>query len=232
MSALLVRQEWESRFFKRDIYQLFPEFGTQQELTKQLSHVTGLIQAKIPSHQREQSDKLQKLGFQFVEHAVTFCWRKPHQATLKSLEQANINDLPYLEEIVKYAFPHSRFRPPYFSWHENQRFYRQWIRNAVHSNFDHLCVVHRDTQGIPNGVISLRFLDINTACVGLLAVHPNYYRQGIATQLLNQVAHYTFSQGIHILQVTTQSTNYHAIQCYSNLGATFQQQESWFYLMK
>lgn len=44
---------------------------------------------------------------------------------------ADMADLPDLNLLFGSAFPDSRFRSPYFSREDNQRFYRTWIENAV-----------------------------------------------------------------------------------------------------
>lgn len=231
MPTGLTKLMWESDFFGRDIFQFHPTGLSITHAVKWLNSVHGLVQSKIASTQIAQYTLLQQLGFQFIEREVTFLWSLSPQVFTFPCTPATPADLTALYPLVENAFLHSRFRPPYYSHAECQRFYRHWIYNAVYGKFDHLCLVARQANDL-TGVISLRMISTTKAKIGLLAVSPNHQRQGIATTLLNQASQWALSNGAQELIISTQGENHPAITCYQALGAKKIAENSWWYLSR
>lgn len=138
----LIKNEWESAFFQREIYQL--EWG-DKAAWQALAKPAGLYQAKVASHQLDEIDWLQAQGFRFVQGEITFqielAHFRPNLTACSPCRFATAADLPALKALMGGAFPSSRFRPPYFSAAENQRFYQHWIEQAVKGKFDDFCLI-------------------------------------------------------------------------------------------
>lgn len=191
-----------------------------------------IIQAKVSATDGERSAALQRQGFHFVEGEVTFILpfaNFPQKMTAcRTIDTAETADITELEEIFGSAFVHSRFRAPWFSAEENQRFYRTWIRHAVHGEFDDLCLISRADNGRVQGGISLR-LNGGPVKVGLLAVDSAFRRQGVAKRLLWAAVVWGRQQGAESLEITTQIGNLEAINTYQKLGARIVDTAYWFY---
>ncbi|OOS00820.1 hypothetical protein B0187_00540 [Haemophilus paracuniculus] len=224
--------QWESEFFARQIItlqwletadnarNLAPDFDISK---------SKLVQAKVASSDWEAIDWLQGQGFQWVEGEVEFrldlaeIFENP-----TACKVAGEGDLIDLQDLFGNAFPHSRFRPPYFSVAENQRFYRQWITNAVRGQFDDLCLISRSASGQLRGGISVK-LNGSHAKIGLLAVAEAFQGQGIATELLSAAVAWAKANGAEQLTISTQISNLPAINLYQKFGAKIVATAFWFY---
>ncbi|QIM63807.1 hypothetical protein A1D29_11200 [Pasteurellaceae bacterium Orientalotternb1] len=190
----------------------------------------SLLQAKTLTTDLNTIYWLQQNGFQLVETEITFALEfakfseKPTACECRIAGQA---DVAALKKLVGTVFPNTRFRPPYFSQAENQRFYAKWIENAVNGEFDDLCLI-AEQNGKLQGTISLRF-NGNTAKIGLLAVVPEFQRQGIAKRLLSAAILHVQHHNAENLHITTQLSNIAAISLYQSLGATIFETNYWFY---
>ncbi|WP_150538257.1 dTDP-4-amino-4,6-dideoxy-D-galactose acyltransferase [Actinobacillus vicugnae] len=189
-------------------------------------------EVKVQVQNVEQIQALQTQGFQFVEGELDFGLALVnYQPKMTACKPATEADISELESLFGNAFPMSRFRAPWFSRAENQRFYQTWIRNAVRAEFDDICFLLRATSGQIQGAISVRVRD-KQARVGLLAVAPAFQRQGVAYQLLQAAIGWAQQQGAISLSIATQTSNLNAIRLYQKLGASLQQASYWFYLNK
>ncbi|MCK3655510.1 hypothetical protein A4G19_07030 [Pasteurellaceae bacterium Macca] len=187
-----------------------------------------LLQAKIPAHRQPWLHHIQRQGFQFVEGEMLF--RLPLTNCAKkttACHRAIEAEIPELCDLFGGAFPHSRWRAPWFSQGENQRFYQQWISNAVLGRFDDLCLVKKIAGQIVGGV-SLRVRN-EEATLGLLAVSPTQRGKGIACELLAMAQHYSVTQGAKWLNIATQTQNLLAIRLYQSFGAEIHHIHYWFY---
>lgn len=188
-----------------------------------------IIQAKAAAQDHAYIQHLQAQGFQFVEGEMEFCLSLANeQEKITACEVATLEDIAALETLFGVAFATSRFREPWFSVAENQRFYSTWISRAVRGEFDQLCLVLKTASGQIQGGISLRLV-AKQARVGLLAVSPNFQRQGVATRLLQAARHWAKQQGADTLSVATQISNLAAINAYLKQGAEMIATSYWFY---
>lgn len=224
MLGVVVPSPWESAFFGRKIGTL--QFSHSPSWLPHQHY--DLIQAKIACQAKTQISLLQQQGFELVTGEVDFCF------TLSTLPlpahpfcYASTQDIPALHKLFESAFPHSRFRPPYFSLAEQQHFYRHWISQAVQGTFDDICLLEK-VDDVICGAISVR-LHAKTARIGLLAVSPNFQRCGVATRLLQAAKQWAKQQKADSLWVATQPENHAAIACYQTLGASQQACYHWFY---
>lgn len=224
--------QWESGFFARQIATLqwvettekFPIIFPDFDLAR-----LDLVQTKVASGDSEAIDWLQQQGFQLVEGEVEFRLNLAEICENPTpCKVADENDLADLQALFGNAFPHSRFRPPYFSLAENQRFYRQWITNAVRGQFDDLCLISRTASGQLRGGISLKVKG-SQAKIGLLAVAETFQGQGVATELLSAATAWAKSKGAEQLTISTQISNLAAINLYQKFGAKMVATAFWFY---
>ncbi|WGE58961.1 dTDP-4-amino-4,6-dideoxy-D-galactose acyltransferase [Actinobacillus equuli] len=207
MQHEIAPNQWLSEFFGREIYEI-----------------------KVAAEDVERIRLVQQQGFQFVEGELDFCLSLVNfLPKMTAYQLATEEDIVSLQVLFGTAFPMSRFRAPWFSAEENQRFYQTWIRNAVRAEFDDVCLVLKTVSGQIQGGISVRVRD-KQARVGLLAVTPSFRRQGIASQLLQAAISWAQQQGAETLAVATQTSNLNAIRLYQKLGASLRQASYWFYL--
>lgn len=218
--------QWESDFFARPIWRTRCHTDDSQ-FADEIPY--GLLQIKVPTNALNEITFLQQQGFHLVEGEIDFC------LDIAKLKPSNVayqiateQDITALESLFSCAFLQSRFRSPYFSEQENQRFYRTWIAKAVRGEFDDVCLVWRDEQGDIVGGISLRLVE-NTVRVGLLAVSPNQRGQGIGRKLLESAIDWALQKNCQQFYVATQISNLSAIRLYESIGAKVCATHYWFY---
>lgn len=223
--------QWESDFFGKPIERV--EIVTLE--TTEGNHASApppkhgaLQQIKLACHELAPIAFVQQQGFQLVEGEVDFCLSLTAYSEPATLTCATTSDIPSLQTLFGSAFPNSRFRAPYFSDEDSQRFYAEWIRKAVLGQFDDICLIQRTTNGELQGAVSLR-VNSKTARIGLLAVEENARGQGIGTHLMQQAISWAQQQGAEKLFVATQHSNLNAIHLYQNLGARICAMNYWFY---
>lgn len=223
----LEQNQWMSQFFQKPIADLF--FASKEEWVLPRNNF-ALIQVKIPCTRKEYALVLQQLGFQFVDGEIVLLLdlakKTPYQT---ACQPATTQDLSELKALFGSAFPHSRFRAPWFSAEENQRFYQTWIENAVTGSFDDLCLIKRTKNHQLQGGVSLRLSVENVAQIGLLAVAPKFQRTGVGQQLLKAAINWAISQQATQLKIVTQLHNLAAIQLYQQAGAKVHAIHYWFY---
>ncbi|WP_301098180.1 dTDP-4-amino-4,6-dideoxy-D-galactose acyltransferase [Otariodibacter sp.] len=228
MNPIISLNEWESQFFNRKIGSLIFDRSAVKDATLSDQNY-DLITVKVSADAIDQIDWLQQKGFVLVEGGVEFSLDLAnYQADLTACYQAEEQDLASLSSLFSIAFPCSRFRPPYFSEEENQRFYHQWISNSLTGQFDDLCLVERDEKQNIVGGVSLRVRE-NTAQIGLLAVDANCRGKGIGKKLMQQAISWAISQQAQQLKIVTQLSNLVGIKLYQSFQAKITQTHYWFY---
>lgn len=226
MQTQIVINQWETDFFQRPIAKL--------EFTAPIGAppAAQLVQVKLAANELDKIAYVQQQGFQLVEGEVDFCLNLQKNAAfapaVSAVQTATESDIPALRALFGNAFPTSRFRAPWFSAAENQRFYQTWIEKAVKGEFDHLCLVLKDPSGALQGGISLRLTN-GQARVGLLAVSPAFQGQGIAKKLLFAAIDWAQAQQAEQLWIATQISNLRAIHLYQSLGTRIAATHYWFY---
>lgn len=191
-----------------------------------------IVQAKVSVGDFSKIEQLQKQGFVLVEGEIEFelglAEFEKFLQKITACEVAQMKDIAPLKQLVSQAFPNSRFRPPYFSIDERQRFYQSWIENAVTGKFDDICLVKRGNLGVIQGAITIR-LESKQAKIGLLAVSAQFQRQGIAKELLSAAVLWAVQQNVETLKISTQISNLRAIRLYQHFGANVKEASYWFY---
>lgn len=223
MQLLFSKNQWESDFFDREIYQV-----NVVEQSTSMQHIMpySLAVARVPTNAVSYLDFLQSQGFQLVE--TTLCFQLTlnnvelfeHSSLATPMTLATKSDIPALQQLFGEAFTHSRFREPYFSLQEKSHFYQKWVENAVKGVFDHVCFLKKE-RGKLQGAVTLR-QDGHIVHIGLLAVAPEYRGKGIARELMMIANQWARKKNCTVISVCTQLNNQSAINCYVKMGAKLQ----------
>lgn len=228
------RNQWESDFFGRAIYSVEQSLNPlESDISFSSTLPKGLLQAKVATADWQAVYYLQQQQFQLIETEITFrldLAKISVDRTACDYRLATEQDLSQLH-WVREQFLQTRFRLPYFSPQENQRFYQQWLENAILGIFDDVCLLIVENE-MPKGIVSLRLAE-RSAHIGLLAVSPQFQGKGIGKKLVCSAVAFlqeTYSdQKIEYLLISTQLSNQPAMRLYQSFGATLWQSAYWFY---
>ena len=223
---------WDSEFFSFPIAKLteINGPGTPSLMSDDFNDYQ-LVQAKIPASDYFVLSGLQALGFQLVDGEIDLEIAVP----LKNIEQhsrlevATKKDIPYLKNLAGHAFELSRFRAPWFNTSDNGRFYGEWAEKAVLGTFDDCCLIIKDSMQVIKGFVTLKQSGDGSFRVGLLAVSPDYRKQGVGDALVNGALAYCRNQDAGSLHIATQTGNIAALRLYIKYGATIASSSYWLY---
>ncbi|HAT2868303.1 TPA: dTDP-4-amino-4,6-dideoxy-D-galactose acyltransferase [Serratia marcescens] len=225
---------WESEFFALNSAKL--SFSpSAPALAKADVAAYALVQAKIPAQHVALADGLADLGFRLVEGEVDFVLDldvgradEPSHGT-QAIRQATAADIPALRAAAAQVFSASRFRAPWYQPDDSGRFYALWIEKAVLGTFDRQCLLALDSQGRPEGFVSLRDIGESEARIGLLAAFPGEMGKGTGSRLMNAAKEACRHQGVQRLRVATQTGNIAALRLYQRQGAVIESTAYWLY---
>ena len=211
---------WESEFFglASGIVR-FSDSAPALDMTQLQPYAR--VQAKIAAQDTALLDGLQALGFRLVEGEVELSLAVGTHNISPGLDVADSADIPGLRAAAG-VFSQSRFRAPWYRAGESERFYAQWVENAVRGSFDHQCLVLRDSTPCA-GFVTLRQLNEQEGRIGLLA------GRGAGALLMQAARHWCETRGLSRLWVTTQVSNRAALRRYIASGATIERSAYWLY---
>ena len=203
-------------------------------------------------------------GFRFIETVLTFQKSIRHrgqsleQPGPVETRLATYHDLESCCEIAATALTQSRFHTdPNIPIELARRVKRNWVWNGIRGRSSKspiesgqarpgtvtyvAYVVGQDAQPTGRGMdrvvgfIQLRGTNEGDAeTIDLIAVHPDFQRQGVGRSLVNQAClHYREIMPSYVnLQVSTQATNINAIQFYQKMGFTLIRSQQTFHRWK
>lgn len=222
-------KEWDSHFFNKTILSL--EL-TSDDIENKNWPSNSLVTTKVSSNNYHDLDKMIKYGFSFVEGEVVF--QKSLLVSNDAVLLPSFNcylalesDIDELKSIVDDLYLNSRFREPWFSPNERDRFYQTWIENAVLSKFDDCCLVLKG-EGAISGFVTIRIMD-GDAVIGLIGVASRFQGQGVGSKLLTLVEAYCSANKVSNVKVATQTSNTPAANLYSKNGFYIADISYWFY---
>lgn len=226
---------WESGFFGRRLGRVSFDDAASL-LTPAALAGFALVQAKVAVQATAQMDALSAIGFRPVEGEMDCCYTLSAcagsaagaAALPAEMRLAGEADIPALRALAAQTLVQSRFRAPWFSDEERRRFYAQWVENAVHGRFDHLCLVAEGPDGI-EGLVTLRDIGGQAARIGLLAVPPAARGHGTGKLLCRAALGWCRSRGFQQLWVATQTANLPARRFYLASGARIVHAANWLY---
>ncbi|MES2648320.1 MAG: GNAT family N-acetyltransferase [Bacteroidota bacterium] len=125
------------------------------------------------------------------------------------------------EALLALAFSsgqHSRFKvDDRFGGPRFKLLYKLWLDNSLSRSFALDLLAHSDDNLI-DGFVTLAHVDLNTAAIGLIAVHENARGKGIGGALLKAASNLAITKGYKYLQVATQEDNLAAVVFYEHNG--------------
>lgn len=230
--------KWESNFFNRNIGYIIIN-NHANILTNKILNEFMLVQAKIAKQCTKNLNELYDLGFKLVNEEINCSYdlhilpeTKPHLTRKNyfnnTIRQANTIDIVSTQKLVAYQFKLSRFCAPWYSYYEQNLLYKQWVKNAIHGKFDHICLV-TPKLGQIKGLVTIRYLDKHRARIGLLAVSSHYLQQGIGTLLYEAALQWCYNKKFLYLLIRTQNSNIPALTLYLSGGAKIINNFYWLY---
>ena len=226
--------EWDSCFFNKKIGLLSvsdtDKIDKEVILSKMISF--DVVQIKIPSMYYFLAQDLKEIGFQYIEGEVSFsCPVSEKSPSSFKFEIAKIDDFQNLCKITAGSFKYSRFKEPYFSHMQREKFYCQWIKNAILGVYDDMCLVLKDEDDCILGYVTLKHL-FDGAKIGLLCVSPKFLGMGIGTRLINLSKDSLLERKIGTLYVATQLSNIEAQKLYKKNNFIEKDECQWLYFSR
>ncbi|WP_236011777.1 GNAT family N-acetyltransferase [Vibrio paracholerae] len=216
-------RHWDSDFFSRQI----GDVSWSSEPSCSESRGLDLITTKVSSTEEDKIRILNQAGFTLCEGEALFLKPLRQVKILTGVERLGVNDLPTLRNLTDGLYLSSRFKAPWFTEEEKDSFYREWLRKAVLSQFDDLCMVKRVDTKIA-GFVTVR-VEGDHASIGLIGVLPEYQTLGLGKALIECAESYAFEHGCKHLSVATQLSNIKAMNLYMKSGYSLQNTAYWFY---
>jgi len=230
-SATFSYKKWDSDFFNKAIYDL-PVEQVGELLSDDFTGMQeAIIQIKIPADQFALLDKVQSLGFKFVESEVDFSKKIVETRSVPGMiNMAALEEIPAIMDLAVQAFSYSRFRAPWFQPDDSARFYAQWAKNAVLKIHDDICLKIANKQDDEmTGFVTGKRLEETVIRIGLICVAPRYRGQKMGLQLLQAIEQWSLEQGADTIRVATQGSNLAACAFYISNGYTINAVNYWFY---
>ncbi|WP_051288196.1 GNAT family N-acetyltransferase [Photobacterium halotolerans] len=217
------KKVWESEFFGKNIWEINDPF--EKNVSNEFP--SGLITIKLNSQNYIAINDLISLGFSYSEGELTFNKEITKIKKNKTIEFATSRDTKVLQGIVDGLYTSSRFRRPWFSDIDRERFYSEWLKKAIEGTFDDCCILVRNLNMI-SGFITVKVRD-EVAYIGLIGVNRACYKKGIGSTLIEICQQYAFDNGARYLKVATQTSNLAAINLYIKSGFRLEQSTVWMY---
>jgi TDP-D-fucosamine acetyltransferase len=222
------RNEWESRFFEREIWTLSRDEDGDRTASEHIKARPNVQLWECSTALCEEADirELMSSSFFLCDASVDFVFdlSDGNTATFPTFPegiQANLAaeaDIPQLESLIAERAFQSRFGRAPFSPSDSRKFYSVWARNAVLGAFDNLCGVLR-RAGEVIGFVTLRDIELRGARIGLIVTSAQHKRLGVGEWLWTYAAHLASQRGKVKLHMATQMSNRNAIAlCLSRRG--------------
>ena len=221
----LVRNDWESDFFGREIYRLEWQSDLafeQLQCSLRNAPRVDLFEANLPAERLDSLAVLTRAGFWVADILVDFeapasCRSNPSSGNEVAIAVATEADLPgLLDTCLSVHFSSRYYRPP-FLYEDGRRYYSRWTENAVHGQFDDICFIARKHGHIASFACARR-IGSDAARIGLIGTKAADRRSGTTEMVWQQVAAWAQTMGRNRLFVQTQLGNSQAIQFYCKMG--------------
>ena len=224
-------KKWDSDFFNKAIFDLAVEQVDELRCGDFTGMQEAMIQIKIPATHTALLDKVQSLGFKFIESEVDFSKQIIETRSAPSMiNLAASEEIPVIMELAAQAFSFSRFRTPWFQPGDSARFYAQWAKNAVLKIHDDICLKIANKQDDEiSGFVTGKRLENAVTRIGLICVTQRYRGQKMGLQLLNSIEQWSLEQGADTIRVATQGSNVAACAFYISHGYAINAINYWFY---
>jgi len=223
--------EWLSDFFGLNCGEVVSPSEAMTIAEKDLHHY-HFLQGKCPQQDKSSRCWFEKNGFFFEDSRLTFEKAITKNSDTPSkhirIDIATKAESPAIERIAKNVMAeHSRFFN-LVGEKRTQEFYATWVKNAIISDYDHICFYASFDRRI-SGFITLRFVEGKKAIIGLIGVEREYWGKGIAKALIQYSENFLLYNGFESLEVTTEGKNDRAKKFYRNYGFRQKSSENWYY---
>jgi len=229
--------EWDSNFFKKEIYQL-----NFKKYTKNIndalnvlcsSNQVDLIYYLCPADDFDSIDFAKENNFKVVDTRITFSITHKEFQTSELKENAKIvisrsENSFRLEEIARNAKWTSRYyNDDNFENDDLKTFYAEWVKKSVEGKLDDM-VFHVEFNDEICGFISVKKQGINYGSIGLIAVDENFQGHGFGTALISHATKYMFDvMDCAKAIVVTQESNIGACVAYGKIGYQISDKSCW-----
>ncbi len=233
MYPSLEKNEWESNFFSRNIYNLdFEKIGELNDVDFISMPVASLLCSRVPANRYGHIDSLIKIGFNLAEGEIRLSKSLDDKKIMSRFESIDVNiatpnDLKEALDCIDGLYQCSRFRKPWFTVEERDKFYQEWIKKAIFAEFDDCCLLVKLDEKIA-GFATLKEKE-NALSIGLIGVNHHFRSKGIGKKLLNMVESYALEKGKSKILVSTQTSNKAALKLYTTNGYCIESSSYWFY---
>ena len=216
--------EWDSNFFKKNIFQLNLDTGfteiEYENIKKELQSAKADLAyifidngVSIPNYLSTE-DKAMLMDKKVVfEKQVSFEAFSPTNKIF--LFEGDINE--DLEFLAIEAGKYSRFKTEPLFANNFAKLYTTWMVNSLSKIIADKVFVSKNIDNKITGVVTCRVKE-NTGYIGILSVSPQYQGTGIGRELMMQAEHYFGSLDVKKIEVPTQLENSIACKFYSKLS--------------
>ncbi|TDX42942.1 dTDP-4-amino-4,6-dideoxy-D-galactose acyltransferase [Halanaerobium congolense] len=227
---MLNRLKWDSDFWDLEIADLHFE-NDNFEAEEHNFFDYDIIQSKVEINKKKIINFLESKKFNFINLEISLVRNLSNYNYKRSqFEIAQKKDIDDVCLIASNVFEKSRF--DVFERLTNQKisnFYSLWVKKSVLGTFDDCCIIERNDQNKIIGFITLKFLNDDSAEIGLLGVKKNNQGLGIGSKLLSSAYKLLKEKKIERLIVSTQGTNYNALNFYYKNNFKLNKINSWYY---
>jgi len=227
-NLMIKKLEWDTHFFgypvgKIDFRSDYDEKKLIEVLNKE-SNYYKIIYIFIPEGKWINKKYLVDNNILFVDSKVTYDKLISTDFKFEKRDEYNIKTIhgsEYYNELQNLALlsgMFSRFRrDKNFSDADFEALYKNWLLNSLNGSIADIVFISQNPKGVVNGFITGRQYD-DFVNIGLIAVDPAFYGQGIGKQLIYAIEDFALNQKLNKVLVTTQLDNKVACKFYERNG--------------
>lgn len=225
---------WDSDFFGFGIARL----EEPDELFESLDFVdefagskdVALVETLVDIKNIQFIELLESNGFHFVDTRVDFIMDLSKVSSDIRFDLAVPEDIQSVREIADNLFLDSRFFHHFFDRNKAMELFKLWAEKAVRGEFDNLCLKSVDSDtGQMNGFVTIKYLNLTEARIGLIGVSKNHLGKGIGTSLISSAISLLKEKNFEKLYIATQGKNIGALNLYIKSGFKIKSIQNWFY---
>lgn len=229
---MIKKLDWDSNFWNLKIANLSFENNNFREEEYNVSNSDyDIIQSKVEIDEKKIINFLEINNFKFDNLEVSLD-KDLKNYNLKKIEYelAQKKDIEDVCIIASNVFKESRFEK--FEKISNQttsNFYSLWAKKSILGTFNDYCIIKRDESNRIMGFITLKLINNDLAQIGLFGVGKSYQNSGVGSSLLKSTIGFLIKNNIKKIIVSTQGTNYKALNFYYKNNFKLNKISSWYY---
>tara|TARA_X000000950_G_scaffold108424_2_gene136749 strand:+ start:17692 stop:18768 length:1077 start_codon:yes stop_codon:yes gene_type:complete len=235
---IVVILEWDSKFWGYPVALI-----TSRKLSNNIIYRVNLflkknkvrlIQYLCNCHDRLSVNYAEMNNYRFKDIRLTF-ERSLNKKNMQRIEVHNqfrkaiTKDFKDLKKISKSIYKDSRYYfDTNFDVQKVQEFYDQWLYKAIKNLYDNECLIYC-IKNKPVAYCTLKYLNKETAVIGLLGVGKYYSGKGYGKILMQQVYNFLIKKSIEKILVVTQGRNFQAQRFYQKENFLIANTELWYH---